>query len=261
MRVVALTFHDVEKKENGHGKADAFYSIRSDDLEALLSQLRRQGFQAVSSREFRAWQRGKASLPQRTVVLTFDDGYVSHFEQVTPLLLRYRFTGTFFIPVARLGQPGYMNWEQLRKLVFLGMEIGSHGMTHTPLTSLPRQRLEEELISSKRLLEEKLGIPIRTIAAPGGFWNAAVADVAKQAGYEAVWVSTIGTNGLQTNPLGLRRIVVRKPMSVERIVSMVEGWQPLFWWASGEQRLIRLLKRVLGVYRYEQLKRRLVPNA
>jgi hypothetical protein len=55
--------------------------------------------------------------------------------------------------------------------------------------------------------------------------------------------------------------VVRSPVSVERVVAMVEGWQPHFWWAANQQALIRLLKRVLGVYWYEQLKRRLVPNA
>ena len=59
----------------------------------------------------------------------------------------------------------------------------------------------------------------------------------------------------------LRRIVVRRPFSADRIVAMVEGWQPSFWWAANQQLLIRILKRVLGVYWYEQLKRRVVPNA
>lgn len=262
MRIVALTFHDIVPNTNDAAvESDEFYRITTGEFEKLLSQLRKLGYQTVSSRAFHAWQQGSGVLPERTVVLTFDDGHANHFELVAPLLVRYRFTGTFFVTTGFVGTPGYMNWEQLRKLVFLGMEIGSHGATHRPLTQLAHPDVVEELASSKALLEQRLGIPIQAMAAPGGFWNRTMADASKQAGYEAVWVSTIGTNGKETSPLALRRVVVRRPFSVEHIVSMVEGWQPAFWWAANQQLLIRLLKRILGVYWYEQLKRRLVPNA
>ena len=262
MRIVALTFHDVVS--DGHttpGKGDAFYRIKAGEFESLLSQLRTLGYQTASSRQFRAWQQGQETLPERTVVLTFDDGYASHFEVVAPLLVRYHFSGTFFIATDLVGAPGHMTWEQLRKLVFLGMEIGSHGMSHEPLTALPSELLQAELSDSKAILEQRLGIPIRAIAAPRGFWNREVAGAVAQAGYEAAWVSTIGTNGSETSALALRRVVVRWPFSAQRLVAMVEGWQPSFWWAASHQRAIRLLKRTLGVYRYEQLKRILVPNA
>ena len=264
MRVVALTFHDVIADGNGGSRqaaGDAFYDIQASELEMLLSQLRKLGYRTVSSKAFRAWQDGTGTLPERTVVLTFDDGYTSHFEIVASLLIRYRFTGTFFITLENVGKPGYLTWEQVRKLVFLGMEIGLHGLSHRPLTRLLKHELDEELVTSKRLLEEKLGVPVHSLAAPRGFWNGRVAEAAQRAGYDAIWISTIGTNGKETSPLGLRRVVVRRPFSADRIVSLVEGWQPAFWWAANQQFLIRALKRLLGVYWYEQLKRRLVPNA
>ena len=262
MRVVALTFHDV-RPEQASSRADGegFYRLTTGEFEQVLAQLRRLGYHTASSRHFRAWQQGRATLPERTVVLTFDDGCASHFEVVVPLLMQYRFSGTFFVPVDRIGQPGSMTWEQLRKLVFLGMEIGSHGASHRPLAWLSGAQLDDELTRSKSMLEAHLGVPIQALAAPGGFWNQRVADAVRRAGYEAAWVSTIGTNGDQTHPMALRRVVVRQPFSAERIVAMVEGWQPSFWWAANQQLVIRLLKRTLGVYRYEQLKRRLVPNA
>ena len=262
MRIVALTFHDVIADHHAApAPSETFYRLRMGELEALLVQLRKLSFQTISSRQFYAWRQGRATLPQRSVLLTFDDGYASHFELVAPLLLRHRFTGTFFIPTDLIGRPGYLTWEHLRKLVFLGMEIGSHGVSHRSLASLSRAELERELVESKQRLETELGIPVRAITAPGGFWNRAVAEAVKQAKYEAAWISTIGTNGAETNPLALRRVVVRQPFSANHVVAMVEGWQPSFWWATSQQRLIRVLKRVLGVYGYEQLKRRLVPNA
>jgi peptidoglycan/xylan/chitin deacetylase (PgdA/CDA1 family) len=263
MRVVALTFHDVidaEGKEES-SKGDEFYNVRADEMEQLLGQLRKLGYHSASSHAFRAWQKGEGTLPDRSVVITFDDGYASHLELAAPLLVRHRFSGTFFLTTDFIGKPGYMSWEQLKKMVFLGMEIGSHGVTHKPLIKCTPEELIHEISESKRVLEQNLGIPIHTLAAPGGFWNASVAKAAKDAGYDAVWVSTIGTNGKETSPLGLRRVVVRRPFSIQNVVSMVEGWQPAFWWAANQQFLIRLLKRVLGVYRYEQLKKKLVPNA
>ncbi|MBI4343727.1 MAG: polysaccharide deacetylase family protein [Candidatus Omnitrophica bacterium] len=261
-RVVALTFHDVEHNGKAAEPAsDAFYRIRAAELEQLLSLLRQRGYQTVSSKTFRAWQQGRGALPQRSVLLTFDDGYASHGEVAASLLVRYRFTGTFFVTIERVGRPGYLTWEQLRKLVFLGMEVGSHGLTHRPLTSLPREELERELVESKRMLETQLGVPVQALAAPGGFWDARVAQAAQRAGYDAVWASTIGTNGRETSSQGLRRIVVRQPFSAERTLALVEGWRPGLWWATNQQTLIRVLKRALGVYWYEQLKRRVVPDA
>ena len=262
MRIVALTFHDVlQDGREPSAKGDKFYRITAGELERLLSQLRKLGYQSVGSRQFRAWQQGSGTLPERTVVLTFDDGHASHFEVVASLLKRYRFSGTFFVTTGYVGKPGYMTWEQLRKLAFLGMEVGSHGATHRPLTHLSRDEVRQELIASREALSKALGVPVQALAAPGGFWNKAVADAAQEAGYEAVWVSDIGTNGKETNPRALRRVVVRQPFSLEKVIALVEGWQPAFWWAANQQLLIRLLKRALGVYWYEQLKRRLVPNA
>jgi peptidoglycan/xylan/chitin deacetylase (PgdA/CDA1 family) len=261
MRIVALTFHDLIASAQTASPGDEFYNLTAEEMETLLSQLRKGGYKTVHSKAFRAWQQGEGSLPERTVVFTFDDGYTSHLDIAASLLKRHRFTGTFFITTDFVGQPGYLTWDQIRQLVFLGMEIGSHGKTHTLLTKLSREALHEELAGSKQLLEAQVGVPVEAFAAPGGFWNGQVARAVQAAGYQAMWVSDIGTNGRDTNPYALRRVVVRRPFSLERVVSMVEGWQPAFWWAASQQRLIKLLKRVLGVYWYERLKRRLVPNA
>ncbi len=264
MRVVALTFHDLVADSHGdapQAAGDRFYCVKAGELEAVLSQLRKLGYRTVNSKSFRAWQQGTGTLPKHTVVFTFDDGYASHLEIAASLLLRYRFSGTFFVTTDLIGTPGRLTWDQLRKLVFLGMEVGSHGMSHQPLTGLSPSELARELSESKRVLEERLGIPVLSLAAPGGFWSQAVAEATKRAGYDAVWLSTVGTNGLETNPLALRRVVVRQSFSAGWVVSMVEGQRPALWWAANQQILIRTLKRLLGVYWYEQLKRRLVPNA
>jgi peptidoglycan/xylan/chitin deacetylase (PgdA/CDA1 family) len=261
-RVVALEFHDVVPDPAAGAEAPvARLQLRARELERLLAELRQLGCQTISSRAFRAWQRGQGHLPERAVVLTFDDGHASHFDLVVPLLMRYRFTGTFFITVDRVGRPGWMTWDQLRKLVFLGMEVGSRGMSRESLAGLSRVELAKELARSKDMLEERLGVPVRALAAPSGDWNAGVASAARHAGFDALWISAPGTNGPETQALALRRLTMRRPFSLQQVLALVDGWQPAFWWAARQQVAIRGLKRILGVYWYEQLKRRLVPNA
>ena len=261
-RVVALGFEEVVAGgAHSSGEAVSRLPLRASELERLLSELRRLGCQTISSRAFRAWQQGRAALPERAALLTFDDGHASHFDLVVPLLLRYRFTGTFFIAVDRVDQPGCMTWDQLRKLVFLGMEIGARGISRESLAGQSKPKLAETLACSKRLLEERLGVSVRALAAPGMDWNVAVAEAARASGYDAVWISTSGTNGPETHALGLRRLAVRPPCSIPQALALIDGWQPAFWRAARQQMAIRALKRVLGVYWYEQLKRRVVPNA
>jgi peptidoglycan/xylan/chitin deacetylase (PgdA/CDA1 family) len=261
-RVVALEFHDVAPEPaDGAHPAVSHFQLRAREFERTLTELRQLGCQTVSSRAFRAWQRGQGSLPERAVVLTFDDGHASHFDLVAPLLLRHRFTGTFFITVDRVGRPGWVTWDQLRKLVFLGMEIGSRGMSRESFAALSRAELARELTRSKELLEAQLGVPVRALAAPSGQWSAGVASAARSAGFDALWISTPGTNGFETQAMALRRLAVRRPPSLQQMLALADGWQPAFWWVARQQVAIRGLKRILGVYWYEQLKRRLVPNA
>jgi len=265
LRVPALTFHDVHPESLPpassaqapmRGQADPFYSINEQGMEDLLSRLRKLGYRTISSRVFRGWQRNEQTLPERPVVLTFDDGYASHFDVVTPMLVRHRFTGTFFVTTDFVGRPGYVTWEQLRKMVFLGMEIGSHGKTHRLLTQLSPEDKTFELAESKRIIESELGVPVRAIAAPGGFWSRSLAGTAQRLGYEAAWVSDIGLNKPNTFAFALKRLPVHQPLDSDRLLAMVEGRRRILWTAIARQGMISVLKAGLGVAGYEKLKRR-----
>ncbi len=262
LRVPSLTLHDVTADgDTAANDGDPFYRIRVSEFEDLLSRLRKRGYRTISSRQFRAWQRSEAVLPERPVVLTFDDGYSSHFDVVTPLLVRYRFTGTFFVTTDFVGRPGYVTWDHLRKMIFMGMEIGSHGKTHRPLTGLSAKELEKELSEPKRVLEAELGVPVRAIAAPGGFWSRAVEDNARRVGYDAAWISEIGLNRQETRAFALKRLPIHQGLALDRLMAMAEGHRRLLWIAIARQMGIRVLKAVLGVGGYEHLKRLMRPDA
>ena len=261
LRVPALTLHDVHRPgDPPPAVGEPFYCITLPELESLVAHLAKSGYQTVSSQAVRAWQQGKASLPGRPIVFTFDDGYFSHAQLVAPLLARHNFIGTFFVTTDFVGRPGYITRDELKGLAQRGMEIGSHGHTHRRLTELDDRELADELSRSRAMLHAVLGFPVDSIAAPGGFWDARVSKAALRAGYDAAWVSVQGLNTRCTPPLALRRIAVHQPLSVPRLMALVEGRPSTLWPVMARQAVIESAKSVLGVSGYERLKATLAPR-
>jgi len=106
--------------------------------------------------------------------LTFDDGYLSHYN-IAKLLYKEGVRATFFV-ITHLrsfeGKPLLtIAPELIQEMHEMGHEIGSHGCTHRILTSLSEFELEQELLQSKQYLGRLIGSDIRGFAYPGGFWN------------------------------------------------------------------------------------------
>lgn len=104
------------------------------------------------------------------VSFTFDDGYISTYTEAFPILSKYCFVGTAFVITSKVGEPGYMNSEQLKELYSSGWEIGSHGVNHFNLTQLTDKEALLELQKSKQFLE-RLGFSVYSFASPYGEWN------------------------------------------------------------------------------------------
>lgn len=137
------------------------------------------------------------------VALTFDDGYRDCLEHALPVLRALRFPATFFIVAERVGEtdawprtPGVpeerlMGWEDLEALAAEGMAIGSHSLTHGPLT-------RREVAESKRVLEARLGVRVDHFAYPKGEYTPESVSWVREAGYRAGWATKSGDAGAFT---------------------------------------------------------------
>jgi peptidoglycan/xylan/chitin deacetylase (PgdA/CDA1 family) len=182
--VPILTYHSLDD-------SGSVISVAPAAFRAHMQSLRDKGFSGIAlGRLLDGWE-GRASLPARPVVLTFDDAFRNFAEAARPILDAARFGATVFAVAGRCGGtnewPGQLarvprlpllSAAELRELAAAGFEIGSHGLTHAALDGLPPAEAEREVVGSKRALEDSLGRSVELLAYPYGRSGAGVRALA-----------------------------------------------------------------------------------
>lgn len=157
--------------------------VTTQALEGQLAYLREAGYYSVSLETWRRAVANRQPLPGRGVLLTFDDESLAFYTETFPLLQKYGFLATVFVVVDRIDQPGLMNWQQLRQLQAEGIEVGSHSLSHRPLTGLSITEVVQEAARSRAVLSQELGKPVRSFAYPHGDYDAVVQHLIGACGY------------------------------------------------------------------------------
>jgi peptidoglycan/xylan/chitin deacetylase (PgdA/CDA1 family) len=129
---------------------------------------------------------GHGSVPPNSVAITFDDGWLSQFDNALPILEQLHFTATFFIITHQVGEGAlFMGLGDLKALQREGMTIASHTRTHPDLDKVSDAQLRDEVAGSRQDLQKMLGAAPDLIAYPYGAWSKHVASVVQGAGYRA----------------------------------------------------------------------------
>jgi peptidoglycan/xylan/chitin deacetylase (PgdA/CDA1 family) len=170
---LAITYHEV-------GAGPAPLCTGPELLREQLDCLAALGANTLTISELAEGLR-RNELPERAVALTFDDGFKSTAEVVAPMMVERGMRATVFCVAGHLG--GLNEWpsqragaprrplvdlQDLRDLAAAGFEIGSHGMEHAPLAVVADEQARRELVDSRSLLEQTIGVPVHSFAYPYG---------------------------------------------------------------------------------------------
>ncbi len=163
----------------------------------------------------------KEQHSDRPVVLTFDDGYRDFYTEALPVLSRFGYTATVFLPTAFIGHTEQqfngmpcLTWSQVRDLHHAGIDVGSHTVTHPQLRALRRNEIEHEVRHSKETIEDSLGDPVESFSYPYAFPEAdrafrqTVRAVLAEAGFRNGVSTIIGTANRSSDTLLLERLPV-----------------------------------------------------
>lgn len=240
-RTVFLLYHSVSQHRKG--KKSHHFTISLQKFRSQLKFLHENNYRVLSVLEWYKSLRNQKKGSDRTVVLTFDDGYADNFYYVSPILKKYNFKATFY-PICNhidqnkkfpwLNEPNYplnanlpLNSRQICQMDEEGMEIGSHTLSHTKLTQLSKQDSWKEIKESKDRIEEILGHSISSFSYPFGAWfdfKSSHQSMVKKAGYKSAVTSIYGSNSYHTNMTLLKRIPVYYQETLESFAMKVNGY-------------------------------------
>jgi peptidoglycan/xylan/chitin deacetylase (PgdA/CDA1 family) len=227
--VPVLMYHSVSDAPAASTRA---LSVRPATFAAQLRYLRDQGFSGLTFGELCQRRRTRQPLPARPMVLTFDDGYADLIEEALPIMIEQGFPATLFATTGWLrGAARYaagtppdrmLSWGQVAELSSAGVEIGAHSHSHSQLDQLSEPRLRVELASSKRLLEDRLGHPVCSLAYPYGYSSKRVRAVARQIGYSQAAVVANVLAASACDPFGVPRLTIRRSTSLAVFARVVQ---------------------------------------
>jgi peptidoglycan/xylan/chitin deacetylase (PgdA/CDA1 family) len=214
--VPVLMYHKIANPPTG-ARLKGLY-VRPERFAQQLTELHQAGF--VSCRPGTAHE-GNGS--QRRMALTFDDGFHNVWKHALEPLAARRFSATQFLVanfIGRLNQwemregevrEPLMDVAQVRDWLRAGHRIGSHSLSHPYLTRLSMRDAREEIVTSKKKLEDTFGVTVEDFCYPYGNWNETVRDLVMEAGYRTACAADFGVNTAAVSPFSLRRIIVRHP--------------------------------------------------
>jgi peptidoglycan/xylan/chitin deacetylase (PgdA/CDA1 family) len=219
-RVPILNYHrflEGEKLDSGEIVDDErVWAVLDRDLDDQCRALREAGYETVNMDALVEGLAGRAPLPQRPVILSFDDGYLSCWTIAAPILERHGMRGVFFIALepdehTRAGVAGKDDWmdqAQIKALHDRGHTIGSHSVTHGLLSEMTETQVRWELTESKRRLEATLQAPVPHFCIPRAGGNRRIVQLISEVGYVSSCGADKCTAGPGRDPLRLPRIGV-----------------------------------------------------
>lgn len=174
-RLPILMFHDLSPLPTA-------ISFPPDVFRRSIFKLHHKGYRTIGLLEAAESLRLNRPFPDRSLVITFDDGYGSVYQQAFPVLKECGMTATLFLTVGggkawhgnrlpSIGGRTMLSWLEIAEMKRRGMTLGAHTLTHPDLTRLPPDRVEAEIRDSKEILEDRVGAPIACFAYPYGRYD------------------------------------------------------------------------------------------
>lgn len=241
--VPVLMYHGLlPAGERPQGERATKYWIPEEIFRAHLELMAREGRRVERLHDAWAPDSGPTD-PRPPITLTFDDGRASDYEVAFPALAGAGIGADFFVNTTAVGRAGYLSWPQVAEMQRAGHSFHSHSHDHVALLWLPHPVLERQLDHSKRMLEDRLGAPVRFLAVPYGLLNRQVVEMARQVGYQAVCSSLSWPSRPGRSPIN--RIAIHRDTSLVGLTALLRGDVLAFAGRAARAGITYLPKRIL----------------
>ena len=206
-KVPILVYHHIRLTADG-SRGLRRMTVTAEVFAQQMKFLQDSGYHVITFSDLADYFEQGRELPTLPVILTFDDGWVTQYENALPFLSKYHFPATFFVVTDCIGHRGFVSWPQLQTLLTDGMKIGSHSRSHPRLAKIADPALLwDQIYNSKTILESQLEVPVAEFAYPYGSYNTAATEMVKAAGYRVGRGCCSGVAHTSTDVFVLRAIM------------------------------------------------------
>ncbi len=219
VQVPILMYHYIRvPPDYGSDRIGWGLSTSPDDFKQQMNYLDEHGYHPITLTELRDYLKGNRSLPDRPVVLSFDDGYADLYSQAFPVLKRHHFRAVAYIVSGFVGRSGVnVMPDQVREMDAYGIEIGAHTVNHVDLTKAGGS-LGNEVSGSKAALEALVGHPVLDFCYPSGRYNGEVIQAVQAAGFDSATTTESGATHTLNDRFAWSRVRVSGSESLDDFV-------------------------------------------
>jgi peptidoglycan/xylan/chitin deacetylase (PgdA/CDA1 family) len=222
-RVPILMYHYVSVPPAGADIYRQDLSVTPERFAAHLDAIQQGGYTPISLYALLDYLANGAPLPEKPVVLTFDDGYRDNYENAFPRLRERGVTATFFINTDFIydQRPEYLTWDMVREMYAAGMSIEGHGRNHVSLANKDNDYLIWQALGTYEAIQHEIGVRPRFISYPAGEYDQRTIDIFSSAGYWAGFTTKQGATHHSDDLFQLRRIRVRGTTTPEELLRLL----------------------------------------
>lgn len=191
-------------------------TVKTENFYEQMLYLKENGYTVIGLDQLLDFMEFKIPLPEKSIVITIDDGWLSTYEIAYPILKKFGFSATLFVYTDFIERDQAMNWSQLREMTENGFDVQSHTHSYQSLTMIRENEsfknyfdfLVQEIEESKMAIGRHLNIDCRYLAYPYGETNPLVVSLVKKLGYRAAFTINRGSTPFFENPFNIGRSII-----------------------------------------------------
>lgn len=208
--VPVLMYHSIDYEKGNELR------VPKEAFREQMSYLKQNGYTTLTLNELYNFFINNKPIPEKAIVITFDDGYKDNFENAYPILKEFGFNATIFVITSTVDtDKGYLTSKELKELEANGIDIESHTVNHEQLDKLTYNEQITTLKNSKEYLEKLLGEQKKYTAYPFGKWNDDTIKAAKDSGYAMVFTTVSGWANKSQDIYKLHRVYISANFSMK----------------------------------------------